>query len=145
MIHHLVAALISDGGHQHGNGRHNRNVISERSPTYNHGFQHTTNGNSGGDNPTQNALCRHVTVCHVSQRVIIVVPSRPVQAQAPVPAPKPPAEKPPEQPAVQVLPQTAVPRSPAPTRSVRPQGPFLYMGPGGSLMMGSDSTVFGIG
>jgi hypothetical protein len=149
VIHHLVAALISDGGHHHGNGRHNRNVISEASPTHNHGYQHTNNGNSGGTNPTQNALCRHVTVCNVTQKVIVVVPSRPERPAPEQPAPAVAPAGVPAQPPVQVLPQTLVaqsrPRPAPPARPVRLRGPFLYMGPSGFLLMGSDSSAFGVG
>lgn len=129
--------LISDGGpHHYGNGRHNRNIVSVRSPTHNHGYQHTNNSNAGGTNPTQNALCRHVTVCNVTQKITIVQPERPA---APTPAP-PPAPTP-----IQTLPMTTVvPQSRA--RAERPmRGPVMYMGPYGFLLMAPDSPGFGFG
>ena len=71
--------------HHNGNGHHNRNTISYRSPTYNRGYQHTSNSNAGGTNPVQNALCRHSYVCHVTQHITIVRPETP-------PEPAPPAQ-----------------------------------------------------
>jgi hypothetical protein len=132
VIHHLVAALISDGGHHHdGNGRHNRTIVSERSPTKNHGYQHTTNSNAGGTNPVQNALCRHVTVCHVSQKIIMIQPERPAP-----PAPEPVV--------VQALSQPVVPRS-EPSAVTQFRGPFMYMGPSGFLFFAPGSGGFGFG
>ncbi|MGH3374165.1 MAG: hypothetical protein ACRDP6_05460 [Actinoallomurus sp.] len=129
MIHHLVAALISDGGHHHdGNGRHNRTIVSVRSPTNNRGYQHTTNSNAGGTNPVQNALCRHVTVCNVTQKITMIMPERPA----------------PEPVVIQALPQTVIqqsrPRAAPPIRS-----PFMYMGPSGFLFAAPDSGGFGFG
>ncbi|GLY91773.1 hypothetical protein [Actinoallomurus iriomotensis] len=170
MIHHVVAisaattfigttrtppskaapAIVRRDGDHHGNGHHNRNVLSSGSPTHNRGYQHTSNGNAGGTNPVQNALCRHVTSCTISQKVNIIQPERP----APAPA----------SPAVEVLPQTIVPQTAAPqtaapqtvprtivpqTRTAprprpRPRTPFMYMGPEGFVLMASDGgTGFG--
>lgn len=152
VIHHLVVALIGDGGHHHGNGRHNRNVIAENSPTHNHGYQHTSNGNSGGTNSTQNALCRHVTVCNVTQKVIVVVQAPPAPPKQAAPAAVPVQPQP--QPQVQILPQTIAEQHrlrPAPRpvaeqrRPVRLSGPFLYMGPNGFLLMGDDSSFIRFG
>ncbi|MDN3351496.1 hypothetical protein [Actinomadura sp. DC4] len=149
MIHHLLAAsamslagrplpppadlvptIVRDGNHHDGNGHHNRNIISVHSPTHNRGYQHTSNSNAGGSNPVQNALCRHVTVCNVTQTVHIARPERP----------QPPAETPPEPPppTVEVLPepQREAPPPLEPPRQRLPRGPFLYMGPEG-LLMGS--------
>jgi hypothetical protein len=146
--------MISDGGHHHGNGRHNRNVISEGSPVHNRGFQHTNNGNSGGTNSTQNALCGHVTVCHVTQKVIIVMPVRPAPATAAPAAPAPAAPAPavmPPQPPVAILPQAIASRDrPRPAPPDRPalgelRGPFLYVGPDGILLLGAGSSAFGVG
>ena len=104
------------------------------------------------------------TVCHVTQKVIIVVPappaaarpSTPVQSVIKEPGPKvvqepvqtvvqaPPAPVP-ERPAVQVPPQPPVAqRAPAPARQERPSGPYFYLGADGSVMMGTGSTSFGI-
>lgn len=64
-----------------GNGHHNRSALSVRSPSYNHGYQHTRTGNAGGANSVQNALCRGASVCNVTQNVTIVrpAPSEPEQ------------------------------------------------------------------
>jgi hypothetical protein len=160
MIHHLVAASAAtvfyggvdsrpprasrrpaaaarDGNHHHdGNGHHNRNIISVRSPTNNRGYQHTSNGNAGGVNPVQNALCRHVTVCTINQKVNIIQPARPAE---PVTVP------------VQTLPETVVPQSiarPAEQPVERPverpvvrqlRGPFMYMGVDGFMLMAPES------
>jgi hypothetical protein len=134
-------AAARDGNHHHdGNGRHNRNIISVRSPTHNRGYQHTSNGNAGGMNPVQNALCRQVTVCKINQKVTIVQPAAPA---APVPATP-----------VQALPEPVVPQRmvepairPAERPAERPvRGPFLYLGPQGFVLMAPGSTapaVFG--
>jgi hypothetical protein len=160
MIHHLVAAsaltgnvLLSanttnaskgpkaarrptatarDGSHHHdGNGHHNRNIISVRSPTHNRGYQHTNNSNAGGTNPVQNALCRHVTVCKITQKVNIIQPAPPA---APVPATP-----------VQALPEPVLPQRmirPAARPVERPvRGPFMYMGADGFVLMAPDSTA----
>lgn len=165
MIHHLVAvsaataltgrgvprpararpaALVRDGGSHHhdGNGHHNRNVISVRSPTHNRGYQHTSNGNAGGANPVQNALCRDVTSCVVSQKVIIVTPERPAPPPTVVPIeaiPEPQrALRPPERPPV--VPPAARPAAqPAAQPLIR--RPFLYLGPEGFMMMAGDSSA----
>jgi hypothetical protein len=144
MIHHVVAitaattfadatrtpparavrapsVIRQDGGNSHGNGHHNRNLITVRSPTHNRGYQHTSTGNAGGMNPVQNSLCRHVTVCTVNQKVIVVQPARP----EPAPAPNPP---------IAVLHETAIPQSHPVSR---PRAPFLYLGPDGFMMMGA--------
>jgi hypothetical protein len=130
------AAAARDGSHHHdGNGHHNRNIISVRSPTHNRGYQHTNNSNAGGTNPVQNALCRHVTVCKITQKVNIIQPAPPV---APVPATP-----------VQALPEPVVPQRmvrptirPAARPVERPvRGPFMYMGADGFVLMAPDSTV----
>jgi hypothetical protein len=161
MIHHLVAAsaltsgvLLSaktanaanavrgpatatrDGSHHHdGNGHHNRNIITVRSPTHNRGYQHTNNGNAGGMNPVQNALCRQVTVCKISQKVNIVQPDRPAAPVAVTP--------------VQALPEPVVPQRVV-GPEIRParqlvqrhvRGPFMYMGSDGFVLMAPDSTT----
>lgn len=155
MIHHLVAAsaimaftgrgthlplgaapavVIRDGGHHHhdGNGRHNRNIFTQRSPTHNRGYQHTNNGNAGGTNPVQNALCRNVTVCNISQKVNIVRPAPP--AAVPIEAiPESQSADRPERPEPA---RTELPvRQPAQV----PRGPFMYLGPEGFLLMAPGS------
>lgn len=128
MIHHLVAALISDGGHHHdGNGRHNRTIVSVRSPTNNRGYQHTTNSNAGGTNPVQNALCRQAAVCHVTQKITLIMPERPAPEPVVVQA---------------LLPQTVVQQS-RPRAEPTIRSPFMYMGPSGFLFAAPDSGGFG--
>ena len=156
MIHHLVAAsavtslagrplpppaslapptVVRDGNHHDGNGHHNRNIISVHSPTTNRGYQHTSNSNAGGTNPVQNALCRHVTVCTITQKVHFVQPVRPAPPPTIVP--------------IQAIPEpqrALAPRAPAPRAPVRPRGPFVYFGPEGFLLMAPGSSgpaVFG--
>jgi hypothetical protein len=156
MIHHLVAAsaatalyggvasrparvsrrpatVARDGSRHHdGNGHHNRNIISVRSPTHNRGYQHTNNSNAGGMNPVQNALCRNVTVCTINQKVNVIQPARPAE---PVTVP------------IQTLPETVVPQSivrpalrPAEPPVARPvRGPFMYMGGDGFMLVAPDS------
>ncbi|WP_329253696.1 hypothetical protein OG417_11160 [Actinoallomurus sp. NBC_01490] len=137
----LPAAVRRDGGH-HGNGHHNRNVLSSRSPTNNRGYQHTNNGNAGGTNPVQNGLCRHVTSCTINQKVTIIQPERP--APAPASAQAPPQTVTPQA----VVPQAVAPQAVAPQAIVpqvrpaprpRPRTPFMYMGPDGFMLMASDS------
>src|SRR3954447_21678565 len=53
----------------HGNGSHNRNILAVRSPTYNHGYQHTSTSTAGGKTSIQNALCKNVTICKIIQKV----------------------------------------------------------------------------
>ncbi len=72
-----VRADDTDGG----NGRHNRNTFSIKSPTRNSGYQHTNSGNAGGANSVQNALCRGASVCRVTQNVTIVRPAASVPPQ----------------------------------------------------------------
>lgn len=150
MFFHLVAALATfavpatparDGDHHHnGNGRHNRNIISVRSPTHNHGYQHTNTSNAGGTNPVQNALCRHVTACTITQKVTIVAPKRPTPVE-----PQPVEPQPVEPRPVQPPPETLVPQSlsgPARRSPELPvRGPFLYIGPYGLMLMGPDSAM----
>jgi hypothetical protein len=135
------AALVRDGGSHHhdGNGHHNRNIISVHSPTHNRGYQHTSNGNAGGANPVQNALCRNVTSCVVSQKVNIVTPERPAPTVVPIEAiPEPQrALRPPDRPPA-VRPATL----PATLQAARPtRGPFMYLGPEGFMMMAADSSA----
>lgn len=177
MIHHLVAVsalttfigaagtlpasaadlptIVGRGGDQHGNGRHNRNVVSALSPVHNRGYQHTSNGNAGGTSSAQNGLCRHVTVCDVSQEVSVNItqperPAPPTGPPAPAAPPASPAAAPPASPAaapnppIEVLPQTVVPHN----RTVRrpaPRGPFMHMRPDRfTLMAPAPSAGFNI-
>ena len=137
--------VVRDGNHHDGNGHHNRNIISVRSPTTNRGYQHTSNSNAGGSNPVQNALCRHVTVCTITQKVNIVRPERPERPEPPEPPAPPPTIVP-----IQAIPEPQ--RAMAPRPLVRrvvvraPRAPFMYFGSEGFLLMAPGSgtpTAFG--
>jgi hypothetical protein len=124
----------SSSVHHHiGNGRHNRNVLTVRSPTHNHGFQHTNNGNSGGVNNTQNSLCRHSTVCNITQKIIIIEPERPVP---PVGAPESSV-----QPAVTAPPPEEIKPAVKPEITPAKAQPFMYVGPFGFMLMTPDSRI----
>jgi hypothetical protein len=58
----------TEQGH-YGNGAHNRNIYSLKSPTNNHGNQHTTTSTAGGVTNIQNAMCKNVKVCNIVQQV----------------------------------------------------------------------------
>jgi hypothetical protein len=58
----------TEQGH-YGNGTHNRNIYSLKSPTNNHGYQHTTTSTAGGVTNIQNAMCKNVRVCKIIQQV----------------------------------------------------------------------------
>src|SRR3569833_1555017 len=131
----VLVVVVRDGGHHHhdGNGRHNCNIFTQRSPTHNRGYQHTNNGNAGGTNPVQNALCRNVTVCNISQKVNIVRPERP--------APAVPLEAIPEtQSAVRPeRPEPAQTELPVRQAARSPRGPFMYLGAEGFLLVAPGS------
>jgi hypothetical protein len=130
------AAAARDGSHHHdGNGHHNRNIISVRSPTHNRGYQHTNNSNAGGTNPVQNALCRQVTVCTITQKVNIIQPPAPA---APVPAAPVQALVEPVVPQRMVEPQVRPVQRPV-ERPLR--GPFMYLGSDGFFLMAPDSSA----
>jgi hypothetical protein len=50
-----------------GNGSHNHNAFSIRSPTRNGGVQAISNANAGGAGSSRNALCKKQRVCHIRQ------------------------------------------------------------------------------
>ncbi len=50
-----------------GNGAHNHNAFSIRSPTRNSGVQAISNANAGGVSSSRNALCRRARLCHIRQ------------------------------------------------------------------------------
>jgi hypothetical protein len=50
-----------------GNGTHNHNAFSIRSPTRNSGVQAISNANAGGISSSRNALCKKSRVCHIKQ------------------------------------------------------------------------------
>jgi hypothetical protein len=59
-------AWAGDVNHN-GNGTGNRNALSIRSPTTNHGVQAISNANAGGINSSRNALCKKARHCHIHQ------------------------------------------------------------------------------
>lgn len=50
-----------------GNGTHNHNAFSIRSPTRNGGVQSISNANAGGMTSSRNALCKRARLCHTRQ------------------------------------------------------------------------------
>lgn len=64
-------AMAGDNNHN-GNGTHNHNAFSIRSPTHNHGIQPVSNANAGGVTHTRNAFCKKVRFCRINQRGAIV-------------------------------------------------------------------------
>lgn len=109
-----------------GNGHHNHNILSLRSPTYNRGYQHTSTTTAGGATNIQNAMCRNVKACTINLNVPPPRTGYPVTPQAP--------------PVVQA--QQAIPGVQATTPffsgigglSVPRVGPFIYFGPMGVMM-----------
>jgi hypothetical protein len=65
-------AHAGGNGHNNGNGTHNKTTISYDSPTINHGIQHVTDSNAGGNAVTQNAFCKkRVRLCKIREHLII--------------------------------------------------------------------------
>jgi hypothetical protein len=62
---------VSIDRHPVGNGRGNRNTVSDRSPTFNRGNQQTSNSNAGGLTNVQNALCKQAP-CVINQKVNVI-------------------------------------------------------------------------
>jgi hypothetical protein len=58
--------LTGDINHN-GNGTHNHNALSIRSPTSNSGLQAISNANAGGVGSSRNALCKKSRFCHIHQ------------------------------------------------------------------------------
>jgi hypothetical protein len=56
----------ADDNHN-GNGWHNHNAFSIRSPTRNEGIQPVSNANAGGVTHTRNAFCKRVRFCRIGQ------------------------------------------------------------------------------
>ncbi|GAA4623967.1 hypothetical protein GCM10023196_022350 [Actinoallomurus vinaceus] len=136
------ATLVTDHTDS-GNGHHNRASLSVRSPVHNHGYQHTNNGNSGGLNPVQNAMCAHATVCNVTQKFTVVRPEKPAR---PASRRTEPLVRQPEAPAQQAA--TPVQTLDIPARGAdapTPTNPFLYIGPYGIMLMPGSSGWSGSG
>lgn len=53
-----------------GNGAHNHNALSIRSPTRNSGVQAISNANAGGVSSSRNALCKRTRFCHIHQAAL---------------------------------------------------------------------------
>jgi hypothetical protein len=56
----------ADNNHN-GNGAHNHNAFSIRSPTHNGGVQAISNANAGGRTSSRNALCNRTRLCRIHQ------------------------------------------------------------------------------
>ncbi len=77
----LVLLVVGAGtrtayaGDHNGNGRHNRNSFAYNSPTINHGIQHVTNSNVGGNTASQSAFCKKwVRTCRIKERLVVSYP-----------------------------------------------------------------------
>ncbi|WP_433351784.1 hypothetical protein ACQP25_02215 [Microtetraspora malaysiensis] len=71
------AARSGGGGENNtGNGTRNANISAVKSPTDNHGYQHTSTSDIGGATSVQNVLCRNVKVCSVTQKITAVIPEQ---------------------------------------------------------------------
>lgn len=67
-----VPSRCCGGGN--GNGRHNYNAFTIRSPAHIHGVQIVSNGNAGGSGNVINAYCRKRRHCRIAQRQITRFP-----------------------------------------------------------------------
>src|SRR5258708_9041605 len=54
-----------------GNGTHNNNIFSTKSPTHTQGYQNTDASTAGGATSIQNAMCKNVKVCNIVQKVTL--------------------------------------------------------------------------
>jgi hypothetical protein len=55
-----------------GNGRHNKNIVENHSPTFNKGIQHITNSNIYGNTTSQTSFCKgRFRHCRISQRAFM--------------------------------------------------------------------------
>jgi hypothetical protein len=61
------AMTITGDINNNGNGTHNHNALSIRSPTHNSGLQAISNANAGGVGSSRNALCKKSRFCHIHQ------------------------------------------------------------------------------
>jgi hypothetical protein len=61
------ASTVPADINHNGNGTHNHNAFSIRSPTRNSGVQAISNANAGGISSSRNALCKRARVCHIKQ------------------------------------------------------------------------------
>jgi hypothetical protein len=67
------SVIAGDKNHV-GNGAHNHNALSIRSPTFNTGFQPISNANAGGVTNSRHAFCKKVRFCKIHQSGAIVFP-----------------------------------------------------------------------
>jgi hypothetical protein len=75
-----------DDGHEgvrtrDGNGSHNRNIVSVKSPESTRGYQNTSNSTAGGATMVQNALCRRAKVCNIHLKIIVIMPEKHEKAE----------------------------------------------------------------
>jgi hypothetical protein len=69
---HARAAYGSDDHYSVGNGRHNKNVVENFSPEFNHGIQHVTNVNVSGNTSVQASFCKgRFRHCRFNQRTVL--------------------------------------------------------------------------
>lgn len=61
------AMALADDVNHNGNGTHNHNALSIRSPTHNSGVQAISNASAGGVTSSRNALCKKTLFCHIHQ------------------------------------------------------------------------------
>lgn len=71
--HGAEAAVTGDINHN-GNGFHNHNAFSIRSPSFNTGFEPGSNANAGGLSNTPRARCKKVHHCLIRQKEIFFLP-----------------------------------------------------------------------
>jgi hypothetical protein len=68
------AAVVADDINHNGNGTHNHNAFSIRSPTFNSGIAPGSNANAGGTTNTPRAKCKKVKHCIIRQREVFFLP-----------------------------------------------------------------------
>lgn len=128
----VATTLVTDHTNS-GNGHHNRNTVSVRSPVHNRGYQHSSNSNAGGVNDVQNALCSHATVCNVTQKVTVITPERTTRQTLQR------VEPPPRKPDAPARPDAPAQGAGTPASA----GPFLSMGPYGITLVPGPSVFAG--
>ncbi|WP_433181005.1 hypothetical protein [Actinoallomurus sp. CA-150999] len=67
-----ITALTGDNNHN-GNGSHNTNSITIRSPAFLKGIQHVSDGNVRALTNTNHAFCKKRRYCRIHQRAINIV------------------------------------------------------------------------
>jgi len=110
----------TDHGH-YGGGARNHNIFSMRSPTHNHGYQHTSTSTAGGSTSVQNGMCRQVRVCIINLKAAPRKAKTETPSKADALAPKKGAAK-------TLTSENTNPASPG-------LGFFFYFGASGFMMM----------